>query len=107
MTYHLILLASSATLSRAPTPISQVVHFGGYVVGKPHSQRVRIVNISRTSQRLHILGPATGCFKVPVNLSMRLAPVLLDTKAAFPGNTSMFHVLSCRRSGSLEQLSRQ
>lgn len=44
--------------------MEQVVHFGGYVLGKPHSQRVRIVNISRTSQRLHILGPATDCFKV-------------------------------------------
>lgn len=33
-------------------------------MGKPHSQRVRVVNISSTSQRLHILGPATDCFKV-------------------------------------------
>eukprot|EP00903_Cladosiphon_okamuranus_P011978 g11249.t1 len=41
-----------------------VVHFGGYELGKPHSQRVRVVNISRTSQRLHILGPTTDCFKV-------------------------------------------
>lgn len=36
------------------------------MLGKPHSQRVRVVNISRTSQRLHILGPTTDCFKVLV-----------------------------------------
>ncbi|CAN0539597.1 unnamed protein product, partial [Ectocarpus sp. 8 AP-2014] len=41
-----------------------VVHFGGYVLGRAHSQCVRVVNISRTSQRLHILGPATDNFKV-------------------------------------------
>lgn len=44
----------------------QVVHFGGYLLGKAHSQRVRVVNVSRTSQRLHILGPSTDCFKVRV-----------------------------------------
>lgn len=44
----------------------QVVHFGGYLLGKAHSQRVRVVNVSRTSQHLHILGPSTGCFRVRV-----------------------------------------
>lgn len=42
----------------------QVVHFGGYTLGRAHSQRVRVVNVSRTSQRLHILGPSTASFKV-------------------------------------------
>lgn len=44
--------------------VNQVVHFSGFSIGKPRSQRVKVVNISRTSQRLHIFGPSTDCFKV-------------------------------------------
>ena len=51
----------------------QVVHFGGYLLGKAHSQRVRVVNISRTSQRLHILGPSTDCFKVRMTARNNIA----------------------------------
>ncbi|CAM9368319.1 unnamed protein product [Ectocarpus fasciculatus] len=51
-----------------------VVHFGGYVLGKAHSQCVRVVNISRTSQRLHILGPATDNFKMRCNKKGLVAP---------------------------------
>ncbi|CAM9360174.1 unnamed protein product, partial [Ectocarpus sp. 8 AP-2014] len=51
-----------------------VVHFGGYVLGRAHSQCVRVVNISRTSQRLHILGPATDSFKMRCNKKGLVAP---------------------------------
>ncbi|CAN0008939.1 unnamed protein product [Ectocarpus sp. 6 AP-2014] len=51
-----------------------VVHFGGYVLGRAHSQCVRVVNISRTSQRLHILGPATDNFKMRCNKKGLVAP---------------------------------
>ncbi|CAM9375864.1 unnamed protein product [Ectocarpus sp. 12 AP-2014] len=51
-----------------------VAHFGGYVVGRAHSQCVRVVNISRTSQRLHILGPATDNFKMRCSKKGLVAP---------------------------------
>lgn len=51
----------------------QIVHFGGYSLGKAHSHTVRVVNISRTSQRLHILGPSTDYFKVRMLASTHAA----------------------------------
>ncbi|CAM9207897.1 unnamed protein product [Choristocarpus tenellus] len=51
-----------------------VVHFGGYTVHQPHSQMVQVINISRSSQRLHILGPTSEQFKVRCNKKGLVAP---------------------------------
>lgn len=52
--------------------LRKVVHFGGYTIGRVHSQRINVLNISRTSQRLHILAPTSDTFKVTLLLSMSI-----------------------------------
>ncbi|CAM9373948.1 unnamed protein product, partial [Discosporangium mesarthrocarpum] len=51
-----------------------VMHFGGYTVHKAHSQKLRVTNISRSSRRMHILGPSTDSFKVRCNKKGIVAP---------------------------------
>ena len=41
-----------------------ILHFGGYKVGKIMKQTFRIINISQSSQRLHLLDPGTRFFTV-------------------------------------------
>ena len=43
-----------------------MVHFGGYKVGQTLRQKVKIVNKSGSSQRMHLLMPDTGAFSAKV-----------------------------------------
>jgi len=51
-----------------------VIHFGGYQVGQVHTQKVRVVNVSRESQRVHIMNPTTAHFKARMNKKGNIAP---------------------------------
>ena len=39
-----------------------MVHFGGFALGERFTQKLRVVNISDSAQRLHVLNPATPFF---------------------------------------------
>ena len=54
-------LGRNTTLEVRPS----VIHFGGYQVNQVHTQKVRIVNVSRESQRVHIINPTTPHFLSP------------------------------------------
>ena len=51
-----------------------IVHFGGYSLNRMHEQRLRIINISSKSQRLHIVNPTTPFFKVRFKKKGIIAP---------------------------------
>lgn len=63
-------LGKNAVLEIRPA----VIHFGGYQVGQVHSQKVRVVNVSRESQRVHIMNPTTAHFKARNNKKGSIAP---------------------------------
>jgi len=51
-----------------------ILHFGGFQVHKEHTQLLRIVNISPSSLRVSIIGPATQWFKINFDKKGLLAP---------------------------------
>ncbi|CAM9573344.1 unnamed protein product [Chrysoparadoxa australica] len=51
-----------------------IVHFAGYTPGEVHTKLVKVVNISSSPQRLHILTPSTGEFKVRCQKKGSIAP---------------------------------
>lgn len=51
-----------------------VLHFGGFQIHKAHSQVLRILNISKTSMRLAIMGPTTPHFQMSFDKKGLLAP---------------------------------
>lgn len=55
-----------------------IVHFGGYAIHKTHIHKVRVVNISTSSQRVHILNPETPFFKIKVNKKGLIAPGMAE-----------------------------
>lgn len=63
-------LGKNAVLEIRPA----VLHFGGYQVNQVHTQKVRVVNISREAQRVHIMNPTTASFKARNNKKGLIAP---------------------------------
>jgi len=55
-----------------------VLHFGGFQIHKEHSQVLRIINISRSSLRLAVIGPSTPWFKMEFDKKGLLAPGMSD-----------------------------
>ena len=51
-----------------------VVKFSGYEVGKVNITKVRIINCSSKSQRVHILPPSTPYFSIKFDKKGQLAP---------------------------------
>jgi hypothetical protein len=51
-----------------------VLHFGGFQIHKEHSQVLRILNISKVSMRLAIMGPSTQWFQMSFDKRGLLAP---------------------------------
>ena len=41
-----------------------IVHFGGFKIHQIHKAEIKIINISKVSARLHIIGPTTPYFKI-------------------------------------------
>mmetsp|Transcript_35904 Transcript_35904/g.83232 ORF Transcript_35904/g.83232 Transcript_35904/m.83232 type:complete len:1012 (+) Transcript_35904:171-3206(+) len=58
-----------------------VVHFGGYQLHEIHTQYLRVINISSTSQRLNIINPTTPHFKVRCDKRGIVAPGMEETIA--------------------------
>ncbi|KDO32746.1 hypothetical protein SPRG_02444 [Saprolegnia parasitica CBS 223.65] len=54
------LVGRNAVLEAVP----QAVHFGGFALGVTHTQRVRILNKSTATTRLHLLVPTAAPFRV-------------------------------------------
>ena len=63
-------LGRSALLHASPT----VVHFGGFRLHQRHEQRVRVVNRSPVSQRIHVLPPSTPHFTLQMDKRGVIAP---------------------------------
>lgn len=63
-------LGKNAVLEIRPA----VLHFGGYQVDQVHTQKIRVVNVSRESQRVHIMNPTTANFKARNNKKGLIAP---------------------------------
>eukprot|EP00899_Mesostigma_viride_P017824 jgi/Mesvir1/26042/Mv26553-RA.1 len=55
-----------------------ILHFGGYRVGKTHAQKIRVVNVSERSRRLHIIEPATPFFRIKCNKQGLIAPGMCE-----------------------------
>jgi hypothetical protein len=51
-----------------------VLHFGGFQIHKEHSQVLRIINISKTSLRLAVIGPSSQWFQMQYDKKGLLAP---------------------------------
>jgi len=58
-----------------------VLHFGGFTAGTIHTQYLKIINISGSAKRLHIINPTTREFKVRVEKRGVLAPGMAETLA--------------------------
>ena len=58
-----------------------MVHFGGYQLHEIHTQYLRVINISSTSQRLNIINPTTPHFKVRCDKRGIVAPGMEETIA--------------------------
>ncbi|CAM9797515.1 unnamed protein product, partial [Phaeothamnion confervicola] len=56
-----------------------IVHFGGFTTGETCTVRVEIVNVSATSQRLHLLPPATPAFRIRCRKRGAVAPGSSET----------------------------
>ena len=50
-----------------------VLHFGGFELGRRHTQVVRVVNTTAVAQRVHVLNPATPFFSAQVPYPCSLA----------------------------------
>jgi len=50
------------------------LHFGGFEIHKEHSQVLRVLNISKTSLRIAIMGPSTPWFQMSFDKKGLLAP---------------------------------
>ena len=50
------------------------MHFGGYEVGKTHTQRLVITNTSRVSRRIHVVLPSTPFFRAECSRRGLVAP---------------------------------
>ena len=50
------------------------MHFGGYEVGKVHTQRLVITNTSRVSRRIHVVLPSTPFFRAECSRRGLVAP---------------------------------
>jgi hypothetical protein len=57
-----------------------VVHFGGFELGKRHTQIVRVVNVTPVAQRIHVLNPATPFFSARFSRAKKgwLAPGMAE-----------------------------
>ena len=55
-----------------------VLHFGGYKLNKVHTQKLRLVNRSDRSQRVHIIVPTTPYFKAKYNKKGLVAPGMAE-----------------------------
>lgn len=51
-----------------------ILHFGGFQIHKEHTQLLKLVNISPSSLRVSIIGPATQWFKIRFDKKGLLAP---------------------------------
>jgi len=51
-----------------------VVHFGGYELHQRHTQKIKIVNVSRESQNVHIINPTTPYFRASFQKTGLIAP---------------------------------
>jgi hypothetical protein len=58
-----------------------VMHFGGFQTGQIHTQYLKILNISKSAKRLHIINPTTKEFTVRVEKRGVLAPGMAETIA--------------------------
>ena len=58
-----------------------VMHFGGYRVGEIHTQYLKILNVSGSAKRLHVINPTTKEFKVRVEKRGVLAAGMAETLA--------------------------
>ena len=50
------------------------MHFGGYEIGKTHTQRLVITNTSRVSRRIHVVLPSTPFFRAECSRCWLAAP---------------------------------
>lgn len=55
-----------------------VLHFGGYKLNKVHTQKLRLVNRSDRSQRVHIIVPTTPYFKAKYDKKGLVAPGMAE-----------------------------
>jgi hypothetical protein len=74
-TYNLILVSYDLIGTNGYIEIDPaVVKFSGYEVGKVNITKVRIINCSSKSQRVHILPPSTPYFSIKFDKKGQLAP---------------------------------